>query len=97
MKFLLNFYQLSGDVHPSFIKLESQPRGIAASADCRIVVVACQKSVAVFLDQKCVFTNNNKYESTCVAVTPDAKLIAVGGQVIMAIAVDFTLFDIRRA
>lgn len=69
-------------VQSNKIKLSSQPRKLSLSSGGEIAVVACQKSVTVFLHGKQAFSENIDYEASCVAVAPVAKLAAVGSQVI---------------
>lgn len=68
--------------HSNKTKLPSQPRGLALSrGDGRTAVVACQKAVIVFTDERQTASENIAYEATCADINPDSKRIAVGGQV----------------
>uniref|UniRef100_A0A0N4ZYC6 WD_REPEATS_REGION domain-containing protein n=1 Tax=Parastrongyloides trichosuri TaxID=131310 RepID=A0A0N4ZYC6_PARTI len=65
---------------PNRIKLSSQPRGIAASKDGKIVVIAGHKSLYVFIDKKEKVCHNIGSESTCISLSPDNSFVAVGFQ-----------------
>uniref|UniRef100_A0A7E4W357 Actin-interacting protein 1 n=1 Tax=Panagrellus redivivus TaxID=6233 RepID=A0A7E4W357_PANRE len=61
------------------LSLKSQPRALSASADGKIVVVACQRGIAVFKDQKEVTLININYEAQSIAYHQGGKWAAVGG------------------
>lgn len=69
------------NVRPNSTKLPSQPRGVASSLSTDKVVVATHKGILVFTKQKQTAILNINYEATCVAVSPDGNLAAVGSQV----------------
>ncbi|VDK63674.1 unnamed protein product [Onchocerca ochengi] len=68
------------NVQSNKIKLSSQPRQLALGSGGKIAVVACQKSIIVFLDAKQTISENIEYEASSVTVASDSKLIAVGSQ-----------------
>lgn len=60
-------------------KLPSQPQGLAASSNGEVVVVACDKHLAVYT--KGTLTEiPTEYNSSCVALSKDGRILAVGGQ-----------------
>uniref|UniRef100_A0A914VLH2 Actin-interacting protein 1 n=1 Tax=Plectus sambesii TaxID=2011161 RepID=A0A914VLH2_9BILA len=67
-------------VRPASTKLNSQPRGVSTSADGKTTAVACQKSLNVYSGGSQRVSAAINFESTCVALHPDQRLIAVGGQ-----------------
>uniref|UniRef100_A0A915PZ21 Actin-interacting protein 1 n=1 Tax=Setaria digitata TaxID=48799 RepID=A0A915PZ21_9BILA len=75
-----SFPDSSNHVQSDKVKLSSQPRQLALGSGGKIAVVACQKSVTLFSDCKQMTSENIDYEASCVAVTPDSRLIAVGSQ-----------------
>jgi DNA-binding beta-propeller fold protein YncE len=69
------------NIRPNSIKLSSQPRGVASSLSTDKVVVVCHKGITVFTKQKQTANLSTNFEATCVAVSPDGNLAAVGSQV----------------
>lgn len=78
--FTSNTFNAIDTVRPNAMKLDSQPRGVAASSDGKTAVAACHNAVLVFVDQRIITTQKIPYEATCVALCRDSKHIAVGGQ-----------------
>uniref|UniRef100_A0A914CY87 Translation initiation factor beta propellor-like domain-containing protein n=1 Tax=Acrobeloides nanus TaxID=290746 RepID=A0A914CY87_9BILA len=68
------------NIRPNSIKLSSQPRGVASSLSTDKVVVVCHKGITVFTKQKQTANLSTNFEATCVAVSPDGNLAAVGSQ-----------------
>ncbi|UMM41075.1 hypothetical protein L5515_017498 [Caenorhabditis briggsae] len=60
-------------------KLSSQPLGLAVSADGHIAVAACYKHVAIYVQGKLTEVPIG-FNSSCVALSSDKQLVAVGGQ-----------------
>uniref|UniRef100_A0A1I7SGJ0 Actin-interacting protein 1 n=1 Tax=Bursaphelenchus xylophilus TaxID=6326 RepID=A0A1I7SGJ0_BURXY len=60
------------------VKLSSQPRGLAVSADGKVSVVAAYKHIFVFHGKDLKFTLDFGFDGVCVAISKDNKLVAVG-------------------
>ncbi|MFH4979043.1 hypothetical protein AB6A40_005752 [Gnathostoma spinigerum] len=67
-------------VHSTTIKLTSQPRGVASSADGNVVAVACQKNITIILKRSEVRDNPIKFEASCISLCSECGTIAVGSQ-----------------
>ncbi|VDM95936.1 unnamed protein product [Thelazia callipaeda] len=68
------------NIQSNKIKLPSQPRGLSSCSDGKVVVVACVKSVVVFVNGKEASSLNINYEASCVSISPDATSFVVGSQ-----------------
>lgn len=76
---LMNLPSAEKSVSPKSVKLTGQPRSVDLKQDC--VAVACQKEILVFdtnLTRKAALTVPAVL--TCIALNPDAKILAVGGE-----------------
>uniref|UniRef100_A0A7E4VD15 Actin-interacting protein 1 n=1 Tax=Panagrellus redivivus TaxID=6233 RepID=A0A7E4VD15_PANRE len=67
------------NVTSTSLPLKSQPRSLSASENGNIVVVACQRGIAVYKHQKEVSVININYEALAVAYHSSGKWAAVGG------------------
>uniref|UniRef100_A0AC35UDM2 WD_REPEATS_REGION domain-containing protein n=1 Tax=Rhabditophanes sp. KR3021 TaxID=114890 RepID=A0AC35UDM2_9BILA len=61
-------------------KLCCQPRGLAASKDGSVVIVAGHKAIMYFKQGSQVVSHEVGAEATCISMSPDCKTIAVGFQ-----------------
>ncbi|CAB3399397.1 unnamed protein product [Caenorhabditis bovis] len=67
------------NVKSNSIKLPSQPLGLAASPDGSVAVIACYQHIVIFKNGQ-ISSQGIDFNSTCVAISPNQKLVAVGGQ-----------------
>lgn len=74
---MFNFILL--EVTANVVKLASQPRGVAVSANGDIAVVACQRGIAVFKNEKEAALVNINFEAQCIAYHSSGNWVAVGG------------------
>lgn len=61
------------------VKLNCQPRGLAALKDENIIILACQKEITVVKDHQIIYSLPIGFEASCIAINCTTREVAVGG------------------
>lgn len=61
------------------VKLSSQPKGVAAPKDSKIIAIACRDEIVIYESFAPKSTLKLNFEASCIDTSPDCKNIAVGG------------------
>lgn len=66
------------------MKLPSMPKSLATAAKDNLVAVACSKDLVIIKDRRIISSINVGYDPNCIAIHPDGKELAVGGNTVSA-------------